>query len=203
MADELLALGWEINANQRRLVELAARFDEGLEWFELGLKSASQWIAARLGIQSSTAREWIRVGYSLRELPLIDTAWAGREISYAKVRILTRWADPDNETDLVELARERSADRLSVAIARYFVDGNETDEERDTRLHDARSFTTWTDGDGMTVVRLVVPPSIAKPVVAAVDELVRRIAGTPHTTAADASGGRVRWTERDRTGHGT
>lgn len=193
--DELMALGWEINANQHRVVHLAARFDEELEWYRLGLKSASQWIADRLQIQSSTAREWIRVGYALRYLPLTDAALAAQEISYAKVRIVTRWADDHNEAALLDLARERSANRLSVAIARFFADAGETDEERDLRLHNERSFSTSTDGDGMVVMRIVLPPSVAKPVVAAVDELVRRVAATPVTDAeekqdasADATG---------------
>ncbi len=177
--EELAALGWEINASQYRVVHLAARFDEELEWFRLGHKSASSWISWQLQIQTSTAREWIRVGHALRHLPLIDEAFAAREISYAKVRILTRWADEGNEALLLGLARERSAGRLTVAIAKVFADEGESDAERDVRLHDERSFTTWTDGDGMTVLRIVLAPSVAKPVVAAVDELVRRIAETP------------------------
>ena len=193
--EELQELGWELNANQHRLVHLAARFDEELEWYRAGLKSASHWIAERLQIESSTAREWIRVGYSLRYLPLTDAALAAQQISYAKARIVTRWADTDNEEQLLELARERSASRLGVAIARFLAGTGETDDERDLRLHDERSFSTWTDGDGMTVLRVVLPPSVAKPIVAVVDELVRRIADTPLDEAgesgdasADASG---------------
>jgi hypothetical protein len=184
---ELATLGWEINANQYRVVHLAARFDEELEWVRLGHRSASSWIASQLQMQASTAREWIRVGHALRYLPLIDAAFAAHEISYAKVRILTRWADDDNESLLLELARERNASRLTVAIARAFADNGETDAERDVRLHESRSLTTWTDGDGMVVVRIVLAPSVAKPVVAAVDELVRRIAQTPMTPSEDTA----------------
>ena len=184
---ELATLGRQINANQYRVVHVAARFDEELEWFRLGHRSASGWIAAQLQIQTSTAREWIRVGHALRHLPLIDAAFASQEISYAKVRIVTRWADDGNESELLELALKRSAGRLTVAIAKALADGGETEAERDVRLHDERCFTTWTDGDGMTVLRIVLAPSVAKPVVAAVDELVRRIAQTPLDTPGEAS----------------
>ncbi len=176
--EALLSLGWQISANQYRLVHLAAEFDEGLEWWRQGVASAALWISQRLQVQSATAREWIRVGHELRYLPLIDAAWAAQDISYAKVRILTRWADEGNEHELLTLARERSANRLSAAIAKSLADGGESDDERDERLHEARSFTTWTDGDGMTVMRVVLPPSVSKPVVAAIDELVRKIAAT-------------------------
>jgi len=185
----LLALGREIAARQHRVVHLAARFDEEMEWYRLGCKSASQWIAERLQIQSSTAREWIRVGHSLRYLPLVDAAFAAQDLSYAKVRILTRWADEDIEGRLLELARERSASRLTAAIARVLAEDGETDEERDVRLHEERSLTTWTDGDGMTIVRVALSPLVAKPVLAAVNELVRRIAETPAEPVEDASAG--------------
>jgi len=179
IGNDLIALGWEINANQYRIVHAAARFDDELEWWRRGHRSASSWISSRLQVRTSTAAEWVRVGHALQHLPLIDAAFAAQDISYAKARILTRWADNDNEALLVELGRERTAGRLTVAIAKFLVDGGETDAERNIRLHDERSLTTWTDGDGMTVIRVVLAPSIAKPVVAAVDELVRRIADTP------------------------
>ncbi len=200
VGEELISLGWEISRSQRRLVQLAARFDESLEWQRLGAPTAARWIADRLRVLSGTAREWIRVGYALRDLPAIDAAWASGDLSFAKVRILTRWADPEREVDLVHLARERSADRLTVAIARFLAEGGESDDERDARLHEARSFSSWTDGDGMTVIRVVLPPSVAKPMVAAVDELVRKIADTPRDEdlSADST---VRSEDTDQAGH--
>ena len=177
--DQLVALGREINAHHYRIVHLAARYDEELEWFHAGWKSPASWIAAQLGVHTATAREWIRIGHALRHLPAIDTAFAHNELSYAKVRILTRWAEPGNEVRLVKLADERTADRLTTAVAQALADDGETDAERDARLHDARSVTTRTDGDGMTIIRIALPPSSGKPILAAVDEVVRRIAETP------------------------
>ncbi len=99
--EQLAALGSELNTNQYRAVHLAAHYDCEREWFTQGYKSAAFAISKRLDIQTSTAREWIRVGYSLQYLPLIDTAFETNTISYAKARILTRWADPDNEQQLL------------------------------------------------------------------------------------------------------
>ena len=177
-ADELAAVGSELNANQYRVVHLAARYDEELEWFHLGLPNAAAGIAARLQLHTSTAHEWIRVGHALRALLLIDAAFAANEISYAKARILTRWADADNERRLLDLALAHSANRLTTIIAKELAD-NETDEERDRRLHESRGVTVTTDGDGMVILRAVLPPQVAKPIVAAIDELVTQIAQTP------------------------
>ena len=189
VGEELVSLGWEICAHQYRAVQLAARFDEEREWYWWGCRSASQWISHRLQIQPSTAREWIRVGHALRYLPRIDEAFRSGDISYAKARVLTRWADVDNEDRLLALATQRSASRLSTAIAAVLAEEGESDEERDRRLHEERSFTTWTDGDGMTVIRVVLPPSVAKPIVGAVDQLVRQIAATPVKPSGDAPAG--------------
>ena len=71
IVDEIAALGSELNANQYKLVRLAARYDVELEWYEQGFDSASLAIAATLDIHTSTAREWIRVGHALDELPEI------------------------------------------------------------------------------------------------------------------------------------
>ncbi len=181
--DQLIELGFELNTNQYQAVHLAARYDDELEWLHQGLKSPAAGIADRLQIHTSTAREWIRIGHSLRDLSMIDAAFRANEISYAKARILTRWADPDNEEQLLTLAENRSANRLTTAIARVLA-VDEDDNDRDQRHHDARGFTSYTDGDGMIIIRISLPPTNAKPVIAAVDELVRRIAQTPPDGAA-------------------
>lgn len=177
--DQLAALGWEINTNQYRAVQLAARYDDELDWFHQGFKSPAAAISSRLQLHASTAREWIRVGHALRDHPLIDAAFRNNEISYAKARILTRWAEPDIEEQLLTLAHTRTANRLTTAIAQLLATDSETNAQRDQRLHQCRSFTSHTNGDGTVTIRVVVPPSIAKPLIAAVDELVDRIARTP------------------------
>ncbi len=186
--EQLVALGWQINANQYKAVHLAAKYDDEAEWFYQGLKSAAFGISRELQIHSTTAREWIRVGHSLRCLPIIDAAFAANEISYAKTRTLTRWADEENEQQLLDLAHHHSAERLTVAIAKVLDhDSPDSDEQRDQHHHDCRSFTSYTDGDGMTVIRIVLPPSNAKPILAAIDKLVDQIASTPAEDAAAES----------------
>lgn len=180
LAEEIAALGSELNANQYKLVRLAAQYDIELEWFAEGFSSPSTAIARTLGIHSSTAREWIRVGHALDSLPLIDQEFRANTLSYAKARILTRWADADNERELLELAADRSANRLTIAVANYLA-GAETASERDRRHHDDRSVTVHTDADGMIIIRAALPPDIGKQVAAAVNAIVQHVAATPLT----------------------
>lgn len=62
---QIAVLGREVNANQYRIVRLAAQYDSGREWFRHGYASPALPIARILDIHTSTAREWIRVGHSL------------------------------------------------------------------------------------------------------------------------------------------
>ena len=142
--DRIASLGHELNANQYQIVRLAADYDTGLDWLQCGYPNPATAIANALDIHTSTAREWIRVGHALEYLPGIDAAFATNDLSYAKVRILTRSADPDNEDQLLALAYERTANRLPAAIANHIA-GDETDDDRDNRHHDNRSITVHTD----------------------------------------------------------
>ena len=161
------------------MVRLAAEYDTTLDWFHEGFKSPAVAIASTLDIHDSTAREWIRVGHALDELPLIHDAFARNELSYAKARIVTRWANSENEADLLEIAHDRTANRLTTAIAAHLAD-DETDEERDQRHHDNRSVTTYTDGDGILIIGVAVAPNVGKHVVAAIDTIVQQVAATPY-----------------------
>ena len=179
LVEQIASLGVELNANQYKVVRLAAEYDTTLDWFHEGFKNPAVAIASTLDIHDSTAREWIRVGHALDELPLIHDAFARNELSYAKARIVTRWADSENEADLLEIAHDRTANRLTIAIA-GFLAGVETDEERDQRHHDNRSVTTYTDADGMLIIRVAVAPNVGKHVVAAIDTIVQQVAATPY-----------------------
>ena len=90
LVEQIATLGVELNANQYKVVRLAAEYDATLDWFHEGFKSSAVAIASALDMHDSTAREWIRVGHALDELPLIHEAFAANVLSYAKTRILTR-----------------------------------------------------------------------------------------------------------------
>lgn len=177
IVEQIAALGTELNANQYRIVRLVARYEASLEWFDQGFASPAMAIARTLGVHTSTAREWIRVGHALDVLPLIDDAFASNRLSYAKARILTRWADPENEQELLDLASDRTANRLTTAVSKYLA-GEETDAERDQRHHDSRSVTVHTDAEGMIIIRAALPPNIGKAVAEALNSIVQRIAAT-------------------------
>ena len=95
-------LNW--STSQRSVVELAVQFADSSEWAVPGTPSAAHWIAWQADIEVCTAREWIRVGRRLHGLPEITAAFERGDVSYSKVRVLSRLATPSNEAELLAIA---------------------------------------------------------------------------------------------------
>ncbi len=183
---ELRRVGWQCATAQRRLVHLAADFADGDIWLLGGAPTAAHWIADALDLEVCTAREWIRVGRCLRELRAIDSAFAARELSYSKVRHLTRVATTEHESELVEIARRTSAGRLGIALARWRAD-HESDDETERRHRRDRGLAWRTDVDGMVVGSFRLPPAAAAVLIAAVDALVMTSGSAATPGGNDAS----------------
>lgn len=89
------------------------------EWVLTGSPTAAYWLAIIADVEHCTAREWIRIGPILQTLPTTADAFENREISYSKVRTLTRIATPGNERELLEIANTTTAADLGRALAAW------------------------------------------------------------------------------------
>ena len=116
LEDEIATLASHIYAGTCRWLELVAELDRrgGLAGC-----SVAQWLSWRCALTPRAAREHVRVARRLGELPLIHEAFACGELSYAKVRALTRVADEESEEELLELARHMTASQLERAVRAY------------------------------------------------------------------------------------
>ena len=149
LGDEIAVLAAEIHAAMGRFLALVAEFDELKGWNEACCKSCAHWISWRCGIGLVAARDHVRVARRLKDLPLIRDALERGELSYSKVRALTRLEDVDREADLLDLARGASASQLERMVRSYRgVVAVETGETRDDRFLSVQS-----DDDGSFVIR--------------------------------------------------
>ena len=73
----------------------------------------------RCGIGLNAAREKVRVAHALKPLARISAAFASGELSFSKVRALTRIANADNEAELLHLARYATAAHLKKLVRAY------------------------------------------------------------------------------------
>ncbi|MCB0966719.1 MAG: DUF222 domain-containing protein [Ilumatobacter sp.] len=143
--------------DQRTVVVLAAEFADSGEWAASGSASAAHWIAASADIEVCTAREWIRVGRSVRSLPLVARLFDTGELSYSKVRTLTRVATSENESALVALAVNVPAGQLGRAIAAW-MSRTSDDDELERRHQEQRSVVWRNEPDGMVTFTARLPP---------------------------------------------
>ncbi len=161
--------------SQHELVTLAAEFADSGEWLLDRSTTAAGWLADVAQVEASTAREWIRIGRCLRTLPASADAFENGELSYSKVRTLTRVATAENEAELVELARTVSASDLGRAIAAWLQRNGEPEAiEHDQQ---ARRAIRWrNDPDGMLSFTVRVPPLLGGVFVAALTARVMKSA---------------------------
>ena len=92
----------QINAATYELLVLIREFDERVGWLKWGLKNCAEWLAWRCDFSMTTALEKVRVAHALKILPGISRAFASGELSYSKVRALTRVANKGNEDELLQ-----------------------------------------------------------------------------------------------------
>lgn len=109
LADEIRALAAHIDAAKARWLALVAEFERRKLWAEWGARSCAEWVAWQCGLAPGAAREHVRVAGRLEELPVVGEAFARGELSYSKVRALTRLEDVQDEEEIVELARSHTA----------------------------------------------------------------------------------------------
>src|SRR3954462_6170504 len=86
-------------------------FDRSGLWALDGHTCCVSWLVDHCGLRRSTAHERLRVGYELARRLLVAEALASGELSYSKIRALTRVINTDEETDrvLVDTARDMTA----------------------------------------------------------------------------------------------
>jgi len=116
---EIGELAGHIAAATCRWLELIAELDRRGGHEGWGFHSCGAWVAWRCSIDPRSAREHVRVARALEELPLVRERFSHGELSYSKVRALTRIATPEIEAELVEMARFATAAQLDRLVRGY------------------------------------------------------------------------------------
>ncbi len=133
LAEEIAATAASIDAARHALLTTIRTFDDLKGWAAQGATSCAAWLSWRIGIGLGAAREQVRVARRLAELPRLDEALKKGEISYTKVRAMTRVATPANEELLMHQARGSTGaqlERICAAFARLPDGARPTDPER-------------------------------------------------------------------------
>src|SRR5437762_8321355 len=161
LGDQIAELAAHLDAATARLLELIREFDERGGW-NTGFRSCAEWLTWRVGLDPGAARERVRVARALGTLPRLAQALARGELSYAKVRALTRVATPETEERLLAVGQAGTAAHVE-RIVRGWRRVDRLAEARETaRRHTRRALHVYQDEDGMMIVRGRLAPEVGR-----------------------------------------
>ena len=168
LGDEIALLSAHLDAATARLLALIREFDARGGW-NTGFRSCAHWLAWRVGLDLGAARERVRVAHALAALPRLAEALTRGELSYAKVRALTRVATPETEARLLAVARAGTAAHVE-RIVRGWRRLDRRAEAREVALQDARrALYVVQEGDGTVTIRGRLTPEAGALLLRALD----------------------------------
>jgi hypothetical protein len=214
LADEITTLTGQINAANYRFLKLIAEFDRRGAWVDAGIRSCAYWLNWKCGIAMNAAREKVRVARALDGLPEINTAFEKGELSFSKVRAMTRIATPLNESYLLMIANHGTAQHMEVLVRAYrFVSpqcdadealnygakndkafenvafGNKpsADNKKSEHQQDQRKVSCYQDDDGMWHIQALLPAEEGGLLVKVLKELGDRLVADTSITKTESS----------------
>jgi hypothetical protein len=159
LSDEIADLAVHLSAATARLLDLIREFDARGGWNH-GFRSCAAWLTWRVGFSPITAREHVRVARALGSLPLLAEALARGELSYSKVRELSRVAQPETETQLLALGRAGTAEHVERLVRAWRWMDSKAEAREAARQHASRSLQVYPEEDGTVQIRGRLAPEM-------------------------------------------
>ncbi|MGH2926298.1 MAG: DUF222 domain-containing protein [Solirubrobacterales bacterium] len=164
---EICQLASDMTAGMARWLALVGEFDRRDGWNDWsGCRSTVGWISWRCALSPRAAREHVRVARALTGLPGIRAMFESGRLSYSKVRVLTRAAEPDSESDLLELAEHATASQLERMLRAF----RRVTRAEAQAAHENRYLTWHWDEDGSLCLRARLPAEEGALVLASPEE---------------------------------
>jgi hypothetical protein len=173
LADRIALHAAHLDAATHTLLADLREYDASGGWCKQGARTCAEWLSWRVGWNLGTAREHLRVAKRLGELPLIDDSLRRGQLSYCKVRAITRVATPANEALLLEDALHATGGQLE-RICRKYAAVVRAAKEPDERYDGERRYVRRQDlDDGMVKFEAVLHAEEAATVWAAIEAVAR------------------------------
>jgi Domain of unknown function (DUF222) len=157
---EITTLAGHLNAANGRFLALIAELDRRRGWAEWGVKSCAHWLNWKCGIDLGAAREKVRVARALAGLPRVAAAMAEGRVSYAKVRALTRVAEPATEGEFLSIALCGTASHVEDVVRGYRRALDAAELSREAVQQRDQSLWWHTEPDGSLSIRGRLPAEI-------------------------------------------
>jgi hypothetical protein len=157
LGQEITQLCSYIFAATYRLLVMIREFDQDKLWADDGICSCAHWLNYRCGIGLNAAREKIRVAHALQGLPKISAAFEKGELSYSKVRAMTRIATPATEETLLMWAKHSTAHHMESLASKYRKVRRCQETQTAQDQYRDRNLNWYFDEDGSLVIKGRLP----------------------------------------------
>ncbi|HXU89519.1 MAG TPA: DUF222 domain-containing protein [Methylomirabilota bacterium] len=189
LGDEIAELAAHLTAATARLLELIREFDARGGWGN-GFRSCAEWLTWRIGLAPNAAREHVRVARALGSLPRLAAALGRGELSYSKVRALTRVASSDTEERLLTVGKAGTAAHVEQIVRAWRYVDRKAEVRETSERHRVRALHVYQDENGMVIVRARLEPeagAILMQALAAARDAVYQQGRRSRTTVNDVS----------------
>jgi hypothetical protein len=158
-----------------------AEFDRREGWKLWECQSCAAWLSWHVGLDIRAAREKVRVARALEQFPTISAAMTTGQLSYSKVRAITRIATAECEQALVGMALAGTTNHVERIVSAYRR-AEPVAAERERAQHDRRGLHHTVDEDGSILITVRLTAEAGTAVLSAIEQFT-----APPSVEADGS----------------
>ena len=173
LGNQIAELSARIDAATYDLLCHLHEFDRRYGWE--GWRSCAHWLNWRTGLDLGAAREKLRVAAALADLNHVSAAMARGQLSYSKVRALTRVASPATEARLLAVALRSTAAQVERLVRAWRRVDRDAQPDAEQVLLASRTLSMQVDEDGMVVLRGRLPPEVGALLLRAVEAALEQV----------------------------
>jgi hypothetical protein len=185
LEEQITELAGQLNAANYRWLSLIAEFDRRHGWADGKLPSCAHWLNFKCGLNLGAAREKVRVAHAIAGLPKIAASMSRGELSYSKVRAVTRVACEATEDTFLMIALHGTAHHVERLVSGYRRAQEAEELSREARQHTNRNVSYSFDEDGSLVLKARLPALQGAMLLKALDAAMDTIPSTEISTDAE------------------
>src|SRR3984957_11094790 len=175
---QITELAGQLSAAQYRWLMLIAEFDRREGWGDGKLPSCAHWLNFKCGLNLGAAREKVRGAHALEGLPKIAAAMARGELSYSKVRAVSRVACEATEENFLMIALHGTAHHVESLVSGYRRAQQAEELSREAQQHANRCVSYEYAEDGSLVLKARLPAVAGAMLIQALTAALDRIPAT-------------------------
>ena len=185
LESEIVTLHAHLCAEEYQFLVKLREFDLRQGWRAYHFNHCAEWLNMKCGISLSTGREKLRVAKALFFLPHISGAYQNGELSYSKVRAMTRVASDTTERELLGYARKATASQVDQHCAGLRNVQQKFSTPCANRAHDQRKLRVTPTLDGRFLLNGELPEESARLVLKALELCMARALREEDPSAED------------------